>query len=66
MQQYNAQYAKALVEKSRTYGPETDEMTEQLEAAIEVIEKLQTKLEQADGMVQSMMNYQRFLAGGIH
>lgn len=63
--QYDRQRALALVEKSRSYGPETDPMTEQLAAAIDTIDDLKSKLLQADGMVQAMLNYQRHLNRGL-
>lgn len=59
MKEYNHKYAKMLVEKGRTYGPELDETTEQLAGAIDRIELLELRLQQADGMVQAMLNFQR-------
>lgn len=57
MHKYNERLAKALVSKQYTYG-EPDQITEQLEAAIDKIENLEYQLRQANGMVEALINLQ--------
>lgn len=60
MAKYNQVHAQALVDKSRSYGPEKDEMTEQLAAAIEYVADLERQVKDANAMIGSMLRMQEY------
>lgn len=64
MTELNVKYARALIEKSRSYGPEDlEEIAKQLEAALDRLDYMQRNLDQANGMVSAMLTYRAYASG---